>query len=230
MCALNAAIWSLPCLQKLQDEKDKQAAQEAKEAALQAAEARRKEEESKAKEDADAQQKQEDEQRQKQLKAREQADRAAKQYLQDAKARMGRLDEIQELSKQIFANPDPAIKQIRVDIKLQVRAVADLARKHLLVSTPTFNFLFLVRLGGCMQPNFCRAVCDQRRCDQDPKASSGTVHVWSCLFARGANETPKMLSFVMQTAKASGDSYFKYAMDLVATNLSKQARVVLDYK
>lgn len=33
-----------------------------------------------------------------------------------------------------------------------------------------------------------------------------------------------------QTAKSSGEAYFNYAMDLVATNLAKQARVVLDYK
>lgn len=35
---------------------------------------------------------------------------------------------------------------------------------------------------------------------------------------------------LLQTAKGSGENYFKYAMDLVATNLAKQARVALDYK
>ncbi len=35
---------------------------------------------------------------------------------------------------------------------------------------------------------------------------------------------------LLQEAKAAGEVYFNFAMDLVATNLVKQARVVLDYK
>lgn len=105
----------------MQDEKERVAAQKAKDAALQAAETRRRDEEEKLKQEADEKQKHAEEQKQKQLKARKAADQAAKQYLKDAKARMERLDAIQEHSKQILDNPDPAIKRIRVDIRLQVR-------------------------------------------------------------------------------------------------------------
>ncbi|DBA04151.1 TPA: hypothetical protein N0F65_004259 [Lagenidium giganteum] len=35
---------------------------------------------------------------------------------------------------------------------------------------------------------------------------------------------------LLQTARTAGDTYFKYSLDLVATNLLKQARVTLDYK
>ena len=38
------------------------------------------------------------------------------------------------------------------------------------------------------------------------------------------------INLLLQEAKAAGEVYFNFAMDLVATNLVKQARVVLDYK
>jgi hypothetical protein len=38
------------------------------------------------------------------------------------------------------------------------------------------------------------------------------------------------LQQLLQTARAAGSGYFDFALDLVATNLTKQARVVLDYK
>lgn len=106
-----------PLLQRLEEEK----ARTAKEAALQAAEARRQEEEAKATAAADAQKHASEQRQQRQRAVEKEAALAAQQFLRDAQARVQRLDVIQARSKQILESPDPAVKRIRVDIKIQVR-------------------------------------------------------------------------------------------------------------
>lgn len=79
-------------------------------------------EQAEKKEADEAQKKADAAHQQQQLQAKQEAARATKEYIREAEERVKRLQVLQEASEQILANQNPAIKKLRVEIKVQAGA------------------------------------------------------------------------------------------------------------